>query len=41
MKLAKNMYDHVIEDAEHDKHGPEAISSFVADGPIHVVKKFA
>ena len=39
MKFAKNMQDNVIEDAEHDEHGPEAIWSS-ADGPIHV-KKFA
>ena len=37
--FAKNMLDHVIEDAEHDEHGPEAIWTIV-DGPIHV-KKFA
>ena len=35
MKFAKNMQDHVIEDAEHDEHGPEAIWNF-ADGPFQV-----
>ena len=39
MKFAKNMQDHVFEDAEHDEHGPEAIWSFV-DGSFQV-QKFA